>query len=220
MNRCIHIYIYITSKSDFQILAASGCNKSKVRFYFRAHRRANNCQYLKIVVSFTKQVQNRATPNFFDWWTPNSLPRLFHTLDFKEMQRKSRKIKWITHLHLKLLGKSMRMDFGWCFRDPRPVLWMPDNPNKPPDASTHPPNVNKCAKRHWFCHRAASFRCGSGPGNSIIYWYIYICIFIWFTLHPRPAETNAWAAKFYAKPPVGPDLHCNGIRAIALFIRH
>ena len=62
----------------------------------------------------------------------------------------------------------MKIDFGWCLWDPRPGLWMPDTPCKPPDASTHPPNPLKSPWRD--------------PGSRMypkslthIYIYIYIC---------------------------------------------
>ena len=112
--------------------------------------------------------------------TPNSVPRLFRTLQIMEMQRKCNKIKQTTHLQLQLLVKSMKMDLGWCFWDPKPVLRMPGGPYQPLDASNHVPNPLKLSEK--------GIRSRFGPpaslvalalGNPIIYWYTWTHIYVY-----------------------------------------
>ena len=53
-------------------------------------------------------------------------------------------------------------------RHPRPVSWMPDGPNEPPDAPIHIPNSKNGPKRHWFRYRSPSFVGAPALGVPII----------------------------------------------------
>ena len=57
-----YIYIYIW---NINAVALNSCSPEATQIqrfdlYFHTHRRAGNCQCLRNIVSFTKQVQNRA----------------------------------------------------------------------------------------------------------------------------------------------------------------
>ena len=103
-------------------------------------------RYLAIfenIVSFTKQIQNRAHAEILG---PIDCKERFTSISYPRNHGNSKIIKQIMHLHLQMLVKSMKIDLGWCFSDPTPVLWMPGGLNKPPDSSIHARNFKNCPK--------------------------------------------------------------------------
>ena len=73
-----------------------------------------------------------------------------------------------------MLVKSMEIHFGWLFWHPRPVLRMPDAPNKPPDASIHLPNLKHGSKSLGINHGGEEVTTMYPNPASHIYIYIYI----------------------------------------------
>ena len=140
------------------------------------HRCIDNCRYLKTSFLSPNKSRTELTPKFLDRSTPNSVSLLFHTLKIMEMHRKSSKFVQNRHLHLHMLVQSMKMDLGWCFWDPRPVLWMPDAPYKPRDVSIQVQNLKTCLKNLGTYHgpwgRPWVSLCTRTP--LLIYIYIYI----------------------------------------------
>ena len=58
----MYVYMYMKNITIGPLYYCSpqAASIQRFDFDFHARRRANNCQYLKNIVSFTKQVQNRA----------------------------------------------------------------------------------------------------------------------------------------------------------------
>ena len=150
------------------------------------HRCIDNCRYLKTSFLSPNKSRTELTPKFLDRSTPNSVLRRYHNLGIMEIHRNSYKNTQKkhsrttnTHLHLRMSITSMKIDLGWWFWDPRPVLWMPDGSYKSPDATIHVQNLGKCPKRHAFRHGWNVVSLVPWPWNpEYIKIYIYILIYL------------------------------------------
>jgi len=173
----IYIYIYEGSKSDLWILAALRLQEFKTSVLISVPAVAQTLVTI-YWASFPSPNKSRTelTPKFLDRSTPNSVSRLFHTQEIMEKNicknTKEHIYKHLhttnTHLHLTMITRSMEIDLGWCFWDARHDLWMPDGPNKPPDASIHVQTLRKGP-----CHPWGDLGYKNVPQKPYSYIYIY-----------------------------------------------
>ena len=171
----MHIYICETSKPDLWILAALRLQEFKGSILISTPAVAQiNVNIWRTSFPSPNGSRTEFMPNTLDRSTANSVSRLFHTPGIMEAQRK---IKQIMHLHFKMLVKSMKVDFGWVFWHPRPVLWMPDGPYKPPDALIHVQNLKDGPKRIGTSH-GDPWLPKVSP-NPVAHIYIYMDIYIY-----------------------------------------